>query len=397
MKSPDLLIRRWLDASLDDYLEDLATLVNRDCGTAYKPGVDAVADWVEERLNALGASVERRPHRVYGDMLLARWPGDGQGRILLSGHMDTVYPVGTAAARPMHRSPDDPNHLLGPGVADMKSGLLSGLYAVASLRALGLARWEELAFLINSEEEVGSPVSQGWLGELATQYDAALVLEAGRANGNLVTGRKGGGTWRIVVEGKAAHAGVEPEKGANAFIQLAHHALALDALNGTIPGATIVVGTASAGTVSNMVPPHAEMEVDTRAFEPEALAMLDEAIRAALSAGEGLVRGTRTRIEGGMAKAAMPRTEAALRLFALASEAAQAQGFTVGEQLTGGTSDGNILAAGGIPVLDALGPVGGLDHSPDEYLRLETIVPRTAMLAGLILRLCAAGDGKGPS
>ncbi|MGH2543623.1 MAG: M20 family metallopeptidase, partial [Ardenticatenaceae bacterium] len=353
----------------------------------YKAGVDEVADWLEKKLRALGAQVERRPHEQYGDMLLARWPGQGRGRVLLSGHMDTVYPVGTAALRPMYRPEQEPNRLMGPGVADMKSGLLSGIYAIAALRALGLDRWEEVALLLNSEEEMGSPVSRSWLAALAPRYDAALVLEAGRANGDLVTGRKGGGVWKIKVEGKAAHAGVEPEKGANAFIQLAHHALALDALNGAIPGATIVVGTVRAGTVSNVVPAYAEMEVDTRAYEPQALAALDEAIRTTLQATERMVCGTRTTIKGGITKAAMPRTDENLRLFALAREAAMAQGFTVGEQVTGGTSDGNFLAGAGIPVLDGLGPVGGLDHSPDEYIELTSIVPRTAMLAGLIYRL----------
>ncbi|MBA3534707.1 MAG: M20/M25/M40 family metallo-hydrolase, partial [Ardenticatenales bacterium] len=280
-----------------------------------------------------------------------------------------------------------PDHLLGPGVSDMKGGLLSGMYAVAALRALGLDRWEEVAFIVNSEEEVGSPASRGWLMELAGEYDAALVLEAGRENGNVVTGRKGGGLWRIKVEGKAAHAGVEPEKGANAFIQLAHHALALDALNGTIPGATIVVGTAKAGEAANMVPPHAEMTVDTRALDPAGLTALEAAVRATLAATEGRVPGTRTIVAGGVDKSTMPRTEGTLRLFALAQASAAEQGFTIGEQTSGGTSDGNFLAAGGLPVLDGLGPVGGLDHSPNEFLRIETIVPRTAMLAGIILRL----------
>ncbi|HEX8682445.1 MAG TPA: M20 family metallopeptidase [Ardenticatenaceae bacterium] len=393
MKNPDALIRRWLEAALDNYLQDLAALVNRDCGTAYKQGVDEVADWVEARMRELGTIVERREESVYGDILLARWPGQGSGRVLLSGHMDTVYPIGTAALRPMHASPDDPDHLLGPGITDMKSGLLSGIYAIAALRALGLDRWEEVALICNSEEEVGSPVSRPWLVELAGQYDAALVLEAGRANGDVVTGRKGGGHWRIIVEGKAAHAGVEPEKGANAIIQLAHHALALDAINGTIPGATVVVGTTKGGEVPNMVPPHAEMTVDTRALDPVGLEALDEAVRAALTSTEGRVPGTRTIIEGGIDKGTMPRTEANLRLFAIARESAAAQGFTIGEQVSGGTSDGNFLATGGIPVLDGLGPVGGLDHSPDEYLRRETVVPRTAMLAGLIYRL-SNGNGE---
>ncbi len=390
MKHPDALIRRWLDAALDNYLEDLAALVNRDCGTAYKAGVDQVVEWLEARMRLWGAEVERRPHERFGDMLLARWQGQGQGRILLSAHADTVYPVGTAAQRPMQPAPDDPTRLLGPGVADMKSGLLSGLYAIAALRALGLDRWEEVAMIVSSDEEVGSVASQPWLEELAQRYEAGLVLEAGRANGDIVTGRKGGGLWRVVVHGKAAHAGVEPEKGANAFVQLAHHALALDAINGTIPGATVVIGTAQAGEVSNMVPPHAEMEVDVRAYEPEALAALDRAIHAAIEGSAGRVAGTRTELLGGRYKEPMPRSEANLRLFQQALEASEAQGFSIGEQVTGGTSDGNFLAGAGLPVLDGLGPIGGLDHSPDEYLLADSIVPRTAMLASLILRLAGS-------
>ncbi len=387
MREADSIIRRWLDAVLDDYLEDLATLVNRDCGTAYKQGVDEVQAWLEARFREMGAEIERRPDDTYGDLLLARWHGQGKGRILLSGHADTVYPVGTAAERPMHYHPDDPDHLLGPGVTDMKSGILSGLYAIRALQALSLDRWEEVAFSIGSEEEVGSPINRHWLKELAPRYDAALVLEAGRANGDIVTGRKGGGVWNISVEGKAAHAGVEPEKGANAIIQLAHHAIALNAINGTIPGVTVNVGVIQGGTVFNMVPPHAEMVVDSRALDPAGLEALDQAVRRAIRDSEGRVAGTTTTIEGGADKATMPRTEANLRLFELAKASAEAQGFTIGEQVSGGTSDGNFIAAGGIPVLDGLGPVGGLDHSPDEYLRVETVIPRTAMLAGLLLRL----------
>lgn len=389
MNAPDIQLRTWLEAQLEPYLEDLAVLVNRDSGTSYKKGVDGVIDWLEARSKALGAVVERRPVQIYGDMLLARWKGKGKGRILLSGHADTVYPVGTALKRQMQRATNDSNHLLGPGVADMKSGLLAGLYAVAALRALNLDQWEEVGMIINSEEEIGSPVSSHWLTELAKTYDAALILEAGRPNGNIVTGRKGGGYWRFSVTGRAAHAGVEPEKGANAIIQIAHLALALEAINGTIPGATLVIGTITGGEAPNMVPPHAEITADGRALDPEALNALDQAIQATLAATEESIPGTHTTLKGGIQQGAMARTKETLRLFALAKESAQAQGFTIDEQVSGGMSDGNYLAAGGIPVLDGLGPVGGNDHSPDEYLRLESIIPRTAMLAGLIHRLSA--------
>jgi glutamate carboxypeptidase len=387
MQNPDIALRDWLEERVEEYLKDLATLVNRDCGTSYKKGVDEVIDWVEARMKQLGATIERRPDNTYGDMILGRWPGKGKGRILLCGHADTVYPVGTVMRRTMRRDPNEPTHLLGPGVADMKSGLLSGLYALAALQGLQLDQWEEVAMIVNSEEEVGSPVSRDWMVALAKEYDAALVLEPGRANGNVVTGRKGGGDWDIIVEGRAAHAGVEPEKGANAIIQLLHHAVALHAINGTIPNATLVVGKIKGGEVSNMVPSYAEMTLDSRAVEQKGLNALERAIRETISATEGRVPGSRTIIKGGINKAAMQRTAENLQLFALAKESAAALGFTIDEQVTGGMSDGNHLAEGGIPLLDALGPVGGGAHSPDEYLRLETIVPRTAMLAGLIYRL----------
>jgi glutamate carboxypeptidase len=294
------------------------------------------------------------------------------------------------AARPMHVDPSDPNRLLGPGTCDMKGGLLVGLYAVAALLAVGADDWDEVAFICGSEEEVGSPISQTWLTELAPDYAAGLVLEPGRANGDVVTGRKGGGFWRIAVEGKAAHAGAEPEKGASAFLQLCHHALALDAINGTIPGATVVIGTAKAGEANNMVPPHAEMTVDARALTPEGLDALATAVTAALAATEGRIAGTRTVVEGDVTRATMPRTEANLQLLAMCRASAAAQGFTVGEQVSGGTSDGNFLAGGGLPVLDGLGPVGGNSHSPEEYILIDSIVPRAAMLAGLVHRAAAA-------
>lgn len=387
MQNPDRSLRDWLEERVEVYLKDLASLVNRDCGTSYKVGVDEIIDWVEARMKQLGATIERRPDKKYGDMILGRWQGTGKGRILLCGHADTVYPVGTVMTRMMCRDANDPNHLLGAGVADMKSGLLSGLYAVAALQALQLDQWEEVAMIVNSEEEVGSPVSHDWMVALAKVYDAALVLEPGRANGNVVTGRKGGGSWDIIVEGRAAHAGVEPEKGANAIIQLLHHAVALHAINGTIPNATVVVGKIKGGEAYNMVPPYAEMSLDTRALEQEGLNALERAIRDTIAATEGRVPGTRTIVKGGINKMVMPRTEQNLELFRLAQESAKALGFTLDEQVTGGMSDGNHLAEGGIPVLDALGPVGGRAHSPDEYVRLDTLVPRTAMVAGLIYRL----------
>ncbi|MCB0076838.1 MAG: M20 family metallopeptidase [Anaerolineales bacterium] len=387
MRHPDDLIRRWLDASYEDYCHDLAALVNRDCGSANLDGVNAAQTWVAQRMTMLGATVERRPCPPWADGLLGRWRGGGRAKILLSAHADTVYPVGTAAQRPMRVDPDNGDHLIGPGVADMKSGLLSGLYAVAALRALSLDRWGELAMIVTPDEEVASTGSQEWLAALATEFDHALVLEAGRPNGAVVTGRKGRGIWRISVTGKAAHAGVEPEKGANALLQLAHHLVAVQALQGAVDKATIVPTTARAGETLNTVPPHAYADLDCRAFNNEALEAIDRVLQQAVSSTRGAVKGTDSRVESLSYQPAMARSDANVRLFEQAKQAAAAQGIELAEAMSGGTSDGNFLAGSGIGVLDGLGPVGGLDHSPDEYIDATTIVPRTAMVAGLILRL----------
>lgn len=380
-------VENYLTDHLLAYLDDLAALVNRDCGTSDKAGVDAAADWVEARLHALGADVERRAVAHYGDQLLARWRGRGQGRVLLSAHLDTVYPIGTAAARPLRQAGD---RLIGPGVSDMKGGLLGGLYAVQALLAQGWDDFGEIGFIFSSEEEVGSPVSSLWLAALAPTYDAGLVLEAGRENGNLVWGRKGGGVYRLTVRGRSAHAGVEPERGASALLELCHLALAIDRLNGTIPGTTVVIGTAGAGTVTNAVPDTAWATLDCRAMDPAGRAALVAALDTIFAAPR-TIPGTRLEVEGGMDRDPWPVTPAGQRLFALAQRIAADLGFTVDVQTSGGTSDANFLAGAGLPCLDALGPIGGDDHSPDEWLLLPSIVPRTALTAGLVAAIGSGG------
>lgn len=375
-------VRHYLNNRLPAFLDDLEALVNRDCGTYDKPGVDAVGHWVRLRLQKLGAEIEVRPQTTYGNLLMGRWRGQGTGRVLLSAHLDTVYPKGTAEERPLTA---DGDRLRGPGVSDMKGGLLAGLYAVEALLTLGFTEFGEIGYLFSSEEEVGSPVSRDWLAEVAPHYDAGLILEAGRANGNLVIGRKGGGQYELVVTGRAAHAGVEPEKGASAFLELAHHALALNAINGTIPGATLVIGLVSAGKAANMVPDEARASIDYRALDPDGLAALDAAIRTAVE--RQYIPGTTVTLQGGRSRPAWPVTPAGERLFAHARGIANALGFDVGAQMSGGTSDGNFLIAAGLTCLDALGPVGGDGHTPDEWLLTESIVPRTTLLAGLIAAL----------
>jgi glutamate carboxypeptidase len=372
----------FLNAIQPDFLADLAALVNLDCGTENKVGVDWAGRWIRDRCLAWGWEVQHFPLTDYGDCWLARLHGRGAGRIMLIGHLDTVYPDGTAAARPMRFAGQN---IMGPGVCDMKGGLVVGMYAMRALQNAGFDNFAELAFFFNSEEELGSPVSRQLYTPIAQKMDAVLVLEAARMNGDIVSARKGAGVYTVRVKGKAAHAGVEPEKGANAILEMAHQAIAFQKLNGIAPGVTVNVGVISGGTAHNVVPAEAELEVDVRAVDLSGVAAIRHAV-AHLN-DQTTVPGTQAHIQGGFSYFPMAKTAAIAFLVELAQEAAQELGFEVKDAATGGASDANQIAALGVPVLDGLGPVGGLDHGPDEYIEQASIVPRTALLVGLIQRL----------
>jgi len=374
-------ILSYLDRQRGTFLRELATLVNVDSGTDNKAGVDRLADWLEERLRDVGAHVERHPQSQYGDFLLARWTGTGKGRTLLIGHMDTVFPVGTATERPLRI---EGHRALGPGVADMKAGLLSALYAMSALRQIPLDDFAEVALWINSDEEVGSPASRNLTMAFAKNADVVLVLEPARANGDIVSARKGNGHYRITVRGKAAHAGVEPEKGAHAILELAHIIVELHALNGLHPGVTVNANIARGGTRLNVIPDHASVRVDVRVPDTDAATAIHQAIHALAGPGQH-VSGTWVTVDGDISMPPMPLSPATRRLVKIAQEIARQIGFDLHDTMTGGGSDGNFAASAGIPVLDGLGPVGGLVHSPHEYLEIDSIVPRTALLAGLIM------------
>jgi glutamate carboxypeptidase len=364
---------------LPQFLADLQMLVNVDCGTANKAGVDAVGRLFRDQLRSVGCELTEFPVSDYGDCLLATLRGRGEGRVLLSGHLDTVYPEGTVAARPMRI---EGGHIIGPGANDMKAGLLAGLYAMKALQQVGFADFERIDFFVNTDEEVGSPVSPALYRDVASKADAALVLECGRINGDIVSARKGCSTYRFTVRGRQAHAGVEPERGASAIVELARCIRELTALNGLNEGSTVNVGVIGGGIASNVVPDLAWADVDTRFMTADAGRILDEAVRRV--ALQPFVAGTTIEISGGVERGPMEKTAASTLLVQLARGVAAELGFTFADIRTGGASDGNYIAALGVPTLDGMGPIGGYDHSPDEYLELDSIVPRTAFLAGLI-------------
>jgi glutamate carboxypeptidase len=377
----------WLQERRTEFLDDLRALVEVDCGSSSKGGVDAVGGLFRDRLRTAGFELTEFPLTEYGDCCLATLRGSGRARIVLIGHLDTVYPDGTVAGRPMRL---EGGRILGPGVSDMKAGLLTGLYAARALQAVGFHDFARIDFFVNTEEEVGSPASQLLYRPVAQEADAALVLESARASGDIVSARTGGGVYHVTVRGRQAHAGVEPEKGANAIVELAGCIRELTALNGLHPGTTVNVGIIGGGTRSNVVPDLAWAEVDVRFSTIEAGQALERAIRR-VGAEPGLP-GTQVEISGGIEKQPMEKTAATEYLVQLAKGVAAELGITFHDVQTGGNSDGNHMAEAGVPVLDGLGPIGGDDHSPNEYLDADSIVPRTALLAGLIAAIATHRD-----
>ena len=375
--------------SLPAYLEDLAFLVGIDCGSYSKAGVDRVGRWTARFLERLGAAVTIHANAELGDTVVGTIQGTPGGpRLLLIGHLDTVFPDGTAAQRP-YRVEGGRAH--GPGVTDMKSGLLAGLYSLMLLRALaesahergGLLPYERVTFVANPDEEIGSPVSGPLIRDLARETDVCFVLECARANGDLVSARKGIVELRLEIEGRAAHAGVEPEKGRSAILEAAHLVIALHALNGRWPGVTCNAGVIEGGTRPNIVAERAVLQVDLRARTREHLEAAEAEVRA-LAAHPTLpdVRVTVAEINRHWPMERLPRSA---RLITHAQALAGRLGFEVQDAATGGAGDANTTAGLGVPTLDGLGPIGGNDHAPTEYLELDSVVPRTTLLAALML------------
>ncbi len=365
-------------------LSDLETIVNIDSGTYNKAGVDQVAQWMKQRLEASECAVTMQPQHEFGNHLYASRRGNGKARILIIGHMDTVFPEGEPQRRPFTVKD---GRALGPGVLDMKSGLLLGIYALDLLRAAGAENYASITFLCNSDEEIGSPSSRPLVRELASQADVALVLEPGRELDEVVTARKGVGNYRLEVRGVAAHAGVEPEKGRSAILELAHKIVALQALNGTIPGVTINVGVVGGGERPNIIPDHAHALIDVRAADKAGIAAVEEAFQRI--ARQVTAAGTESAITGELCHSPFEATPGNMALFNLAKAEAARQNIALRGVSTGGGSDGNTTAAM-IPTLDALGLAGGLAHNPGEYIVIDSIAPRMVLLAGLIERIGAA-------
>lgn len=378
------------------YLDDLAELVAIDSGSYSPDGVNRVADLVRARLERLGFSVERVPlppahGRRTADVLIGRRQGrlavaDGGRRLLLAAHMDTVFDDGAAAERPFSLSGSLAH---GPGVSDDKGGLVAGLAALEILARAGVEDYAELVFLATPDEEIGSPASRPVTRRAAEGAHYALALECARENGDLVIARKGVADFRLTVTGRAAHAGIEPERGANAALAAAHLVIAIQALNGMWEGVTLNVGVVRAGSRFNIVCPDAELLVEIRSATDSGMREATAAIQEA--AARPVVPGTRVTVEELESCPPMEDTDASRRMLDRAKDIGVRLGLHFGATATGGVGDANTIAGTGVPTLDGLGPVGGADHTPEEWLDVSSVPARVALLVSLIADL---GDSR---
>ncbi len=360
-------------------LDLIQRLVRAESPSEDKTAVDACVALAAGQAKALGGRLKFHRQRQFGDVLEARFGPKSKtgaaGRILLLGHLDTVWPMGTLKTMPCRLSE---GRLWGPGTLDMKAGVAMGLTAIEMLTEAGLLN-REIVLLLNSDEEVGSPVSRPITERLAAECGAVCVLEAAQGLA-CKTARKGTGNWRIEIEGVAAHAGVDFGKGASAIRELAR---AVDAVSGWTDlkrGLTVSVGVIGGGTKSNVIPAQAWAEVDVR-IARKADGVRIERKFAKLKAEDKRCSLT---VLGGMNRPPMERTRGTVKLYREAKALALELGFELDEASTGGASDGNFTSALGIPTLDGLGAVGEGAHARHESVKVEHLAARTALLAGLL-------------
>ncbi len=378
-------ILAWLDGQREAMTDLLREIVNIDSGSYNKAGVDAVGTVLERHLAANGIRSGRIPHDTFGDCIRAVIPATGSGagnrHVLLLGHRDTVFPDGTVAERPFRIEGD---LAYGPGVADMKAGLVMNTFIAEAFAKFGGNR-HPVVVLYTSDEEIASPSSRPVIEAEAHNARAVFNAEPGRPSGNLVTGRKGAVFFKFEITGKAAHSGGRPQDGVSAIEELARKTQALHRLTDFESGVTVNVGLIQGGSSVNTVAPYASAEVDVRFKTHEQRETVLRDIQAILETAQ--LPGTETRIVQSRGFLPLNQSPESRQIFELYRGSAADLGFEVGGEFTGGSADSGFTASVGAPTVCATGPIGGDAHSPKEYLRLDTLVPRAKAVALSILRL----------
>jgi glutamate carboxypeptidase len=364
-----------------EMLETLKRMVELESPSDNKSAIDHLGSHLAEQFAAIGARVQRFPQEDCGDHLKADF-GEGNAKpVLLLGHFDTVWSLGTLRSMPFRV---DAGRAFGPGVYDMKAGITMMIFALRALREAGGKLERPVTILLDTDEEVGSVTGRPVVESVARECEAVLVLEPSQGHkGALKTSRKGVGDYTVRVRGVASHAGVDFEKGHSAIVELSRQILEITRFTDVKRGITVNPGVISGGTRSNVVAAEASAEVDIRIARMADAAELEEKF----SGLRAVDPSCSIEVTGGLNRPPMERTEGTVRLFRMAQEHARALGFEVDEAATGGGSDGNFTSALGVPTLDGLGAAGEGAHARHESIVIEELPRRTALLACLIQSL----------
>ncbi|CRM76806.1 Carboxypeptidase G2 precursor [Pseudomonas sp. 37 R 15] len=367
----------------DQALKLLERLVNIDSGSGYEPGLTQVRDIAVDELKQLGFSIQLVPDKAANSShVVATLKGTGKAKILLMAHMDTVFKEGSAAERPFHIKD---GRAYGPGVMDDKGGIVAGIYALKVLKNQGFKDYAQITFLLDASEETGSDAASELIRTTAKGHDVTLNLEPGRPADGLVVWRKGSATAVVEVKGKAAHAGVAPELGRNAAMEVAHQILQLGKLGDEEKKTTINFTVLKAGDRTNVIPDQATAKADVRAALPEEFDRIEKDL-ARISADK-LIPETevKTSLQRGLPP--MPQTAESDKLVAIAQGIYGELGKTLTIEGSGGAADASLSAGVGTPTLDGFGIVGGNIHTPEEYAEVESVAPRVYLLSRMIMEL----------
>lgn len=360
-----------------DMIDLLKELVYLESPSDDRASVVTLLRYLDDYCRNIGAKTEWLMREDESESLKAQW-GDGTNKILILAHVDTVWPLGEIEKRPFTI---EDNLIYGPGILDMKGGIVQALFAVNQFVAQkGLSSSEQITFLFTPDEEIGSSMSRHWIEQEAQDSCAVLVLEPCGPGGKLKIARKGWALYKLHVEGRAAHAGNDPEKGISAIVELAKQALHIKKLEGYSTGISVNIGTFNGGSRPNVVADYACAEIDVRVqTEEEAEMAIDFFKKLRPDHPEAVLR-----LEGGLNRPAMELTENNQKLFHLAQQVGEEVGMTVEGMQVGGVSDGNFTSALNIPTLDGLGAAGSGIHALNEHLIKDELGPRSAFLALLI-------------
>jgi glutamate carboxypeptidase len=369
-------LQNFCRAHADWLIETIESLVRIESPSDDKAAVDRCGAELAARLRAIGGAVTPLPQADRGDHLRAEF-GRGDHQILLLGHFDTVWPIGTLDRMPVVHTN---GRLHGPGVFDMKAGIGLAMLATRALLETAAPVARRIVMLWTTDEEVGSATSRAVIEDEARKSDAVFVLEPSLPGGAVKTARKGVGEYELHVHGIPAHAGIDPSKGASAIHELARQILRLEELHDLERGVSVTVGRVSGGTRTNVVAEDARAVIDVRATTGADAARLDAALRRLAPVDP---RTTLT-ISGGIDRPPLERTEQVIRLYQKAHAVASELGQMLEEGSTGGGSDGNFTAAIGVSTLDGLGAVGDGAHALHEHVEVSLLPDRAALVAGLM-------------